>query len=373
MGSDPITTPLRYCCLDITRRITMFKRLLIGRRKQVFCLFDVTIGTDNLGDEIIMLYGRKAIAELMDLSRYKEIDIATHTAPNEKELREIQRADVRLVCGTNIICPNLKKYSLWRFPENPRLYHDVIGMGIGMNSYGDIDEYSAAVYSNLFHKKLPVSVRDEYTKTMLGRIGMTNVINTHCVSMWNRKETHLHGIPEKKPENVVFTLTAHRRDRTSDLALIRMLRKNYRTVYFWPQGEKDLEYLRILEEEERTGKASAGSAANELLTSGAAAIVLPRTLSAFENLLKKGDTDYIGTRLHGGIHALNLKARSFIIIVDNRAAEISRDTNLPCFSRQKDWSGLEKTIREPYRISLNINWQEIEKWKQAIRHYIANV
>ena len=60
-------------------------------------------------------------------------------------------------------------------------------------------------------------------------------------------------------------------------------------------------------------------------------------------------------------------------IVDNRAAEISRDTNLPCFSRQKDWSGLEKTIREPYRISLNINWQEIEKWKQAIRHYIANV
>ena len=43
--------------------------------------------------------------------------------------------------------------------------------------------------------------------------------------------------------------------------------------------------------------------------------------------------DYVGTRLHAGILALNYRKRTLIIAVDNRAAEMKTDINLPVIAR----------------------------------------
>ena len=51
------------------------------------------------------------------------------------------------------------------------------------------------------------SVRDEYTKDMLERIGIKNVINTGCPTMWSLTEEHCKQIPIKKSNSVVFTIT----------------------------------------------------------------------------------------------------------------------------------------------------------------------
>ena len=49
------------------------------------------------------------------------------------------------------------------------------------------------------------------------------------------------------------------------------------------------------------------------------------TLEAFDNLLESEiDLDYIGTRLHAGIRAIQKKRRSIIIGVDNRALEMQK-------------------------------------------------
>ena len=62
-------------------------------------------------------------------------------------------------------------------------------------------------------------------------------------------------------------------------------------------------------------------------------IIIPRDLEAYERRLIQGNVDYVGTRLHAGIFALNHKVRSIIVAVDNRAIEIAKDTNLPIVRR----------------------------------------
>ena len=171
--------------------------------------------------------------------------------------------------------------------------------------------------------------------------------------MWNLTPDHMCMIPRDKSDNVVFTLTAHRPDRVSDQALIVLLKQYYKTVYFFPQGDKDLAYLKSL-----------GNSSESL-------ILVDRKLSAFTELLINGKVDYVGTRLHGGLHALNLKVRTFIISVDNRAAEISRDTNLPCFTRHPDWNILKEAIHASYNISLTIDWNAIERWKQEVKNNVC--
>lgn len=41
-------------------------------------------------------------------------------------------------------------------------------------------------------------------------------------------------------------------------------------------------------------------------------------LRDYTALLASGGIDYVGTRLHGGIHAMNMGCRSLILAVDNR-------------------------------------------------------
>lgn len=55
-------------------------------------------------------------------------------------------------------------------------------------------------------------------------------------------------------------------------------------------------------------------------------IVIP-SLEGYDLLLKSDTVYFVGTRLHGGIRAMQHKQRAIIIEIDNRAKEISKDVN----------------------------------------------
>lgn len=70
--------------------------------------------------------------------------------------------------------------------------------------------------------------------------------------------------------------------------------------------------------------------------------------------------DYIGTRLHAGIRALQNSVRSFIIGIDNRAIEMANDC-LPVLN-QHNLSELTTLIKD-YSLDLTIPFENINQWR----------
>lgn len=119
--------------------------------------------------------------------------------------------------------------------------------------------------------------------------------------------------------------------------------QSYKTVYVWIQSIDDLAYLKKLGYYARVE-------------------VVPPTLAAYENVLKS-DIDYVGTRLHGGIQALNFGKRSIILAVDNRALEIAKDTNLPVIKRESTMKELMEAIMFARETSIKLPLENIQRWK----------
>jgi polysaccharide pyruvyl transferase WcaK-like protein len=163
--------------------------------------------------------------------------------------------------------------------------------------------------------------------------------------MWQLTPEHCEEIPCQKGENVVFTLTDYKPSLENDQKLIKILERNYSKIFFWPQGSRDLIYIKTIINSESNIK------------------IIPPTLAAFNELLKKNSSvDFIGTRLHGGIRSLQYGRRSLILSVDNRAKEISKDTNLPVIDRN-DHEGIQQWINKKEHTQLNINFNAIGEWR----------
>lgn len=81
----------------------------------------------------------------------------------------------------------------------------------------------------------------------------------------------------------------------------------------------------------------------------------------------------IGTRLHGGIHALNKEKRSLTIAVDNRAVEISRDTGLPVVKQENVKQELEHMICNSWKTEIRFPLENIGKWKKQFESDALNL
>jgi polysaccharide pyruvyl transferase WcaK-like protein len=192
------------------------------------------------------------------------------------------------------------------------------------------------------------SVRDQYTLSKLQQAGFKNVINTGCPTTWALTPEFCLEIPTRKASEVVTTITDYRRDPQRDNEMLAILSRNYDHVYLWLQGRHDEEYLQTLNIPEN-------------LTT------IPASLKAYEEALRKGGVDYVGTRLHAGIHALNFKIRSIILAVDNRATEMGRDVNLPVMQRDIISEELEKKINSDFATQIRINQESIDRFKVQFR------
>lgn len=89
-------------------------------------------------------------------------------------------------------------------------------------------------------------------------------------------------------------------------------------------------------------------------------------MSDYANLLKEGDIDYVGTRLHGGIFALQHKVRSIILAIDNRARGFKKINNIVSLER-KDIDLLEDMINSKFDTNIYIRKKEISMWLEQFK------
>lgn len=298
----------------------------------------------NLGDEIITSYCSEHLRGLFPNSLVNRIP--TQMKLDKRCSAVINRSELAIVCGTNLIASNMRTRKQWNVDlSDIKLKTKFILCGVGWWQYQDSpDLYTKFLFKHILSKDYNHSVRDEYTKRKLNEAGIFNVINTGCPTMWNLTPEFVSKIPKHKSDKVVMTLTDYKKNEQADKNLIDILRQTYKTRYIWIQNDEDYDYFKSLTNTEDF-------------------IIIPPTLNDYDTILKNNDIDYVGTRLHGGIRALNYGRRSIIIAVDNRAKEIQNDTGLPVVERNEIQEKLLDTIMSDWKTNIIIPKENIAAWK----------
>lgn len=266
----------------------------------------------------------------------------------------MREAGLLLVTGSNLLSGNVR-HSQWKLPTDFTTLSEICLMGCGWSDYGEADAFSTRFYRRLLHNDRLHSVRDRHTESQLQAVGVQNVLYTGCPTMWDLTESHCRDIPTRKSDCVVTALTCYQADRLRDGQQLQLLFSLYKEVFFWPQSAEDTRYLMTLLTRDEKEAIS----------------ILPRDWEAFEILLCTKRPDYVGNRLHAGIFALRNGCRSRIIAIDNRAAEIGKDTNLPIISRNDIAESLEKSIFDESPLFLQMPWENIRLWMQQFKKGIS--
>lgn len=316
-------------------------------------LFDTSIGTMNHGDDIIMTSFSKNAVDILENNFV--IKYPTHTPcflsyqqlKRNKRFRFIDEADYKFICGTNII--NNHMVSPWPFWNinffNSRCYKDAVLVGVGVSGFHGSDDkmstYSKLLFSSFLSKKYIHSTRDKRTQSILTNIGI-NAINTGCPTMWGLTKKHCSEIPFVKSDSVVFTLTDYAADRANDQEFINLLLSNYKDVYYWPQGTQDYEYF------------------SSFFNVTSIKLISP-DIKSYSNVLS-GDIDYVGTRLHAGIYAMQYKKRAIILSVDNRAKDIANSYCINTVERT-DLKQIKELINSSFKTNVRLNEDNINLWK----------
>jgi hypothetical protein len=171
--------------------------------------------------------------------------------------------------------------------------------------------------------------------------------------MWPLMDLNYQYIPKIKAENALVMLTDYAKNAELDRKLLELVANKYETIFVWPQGRGDKEYILDL-------------AANLQIK----VVMLEHSYESFKDFLNSGISfDYLGTRLHGGIKCLVSKKRSLIIAIDNRTKEISKDTNLPTCERD-DFQKMIDWIENPSLVDIHLNTSAINQWKYQFNRYI---
>lgn len=309
-------------------------------------LYNPGISSLNLGDSIIAESAKKEIGFLLEDSFV--IEVSSHLPQSFYYTRHLKDSDFKFVLGSNLL-----KSTFFGFKRQwdiellkCRIGGPVILVGAGWWQYGNKPNfYTRLLLKAYLSKGFMHSVRDEYTKNVLNSIGITNVVNTSCPTMWSLTREHCEGIKRDKASRVIFTLTDYNQDYLLDKQMINTLIKNYDEVVFWPQSIGDFNYFKCLD-----------------INHQGIRVILPN-LESYNSELKKSDIDYVGTRLHAGIRALQNKVRTLIIGVDNRAVEKNKDFKLPVLHRN-EISSLCGVINNTISQDVVIPTDVINNWKQ---------
>ena len=314
-------------------------------------LLDPSIGTNNVGDEIIMECAQKEL-EFLTQGRFV-YRLPTHVSSfhwyqiwkNSLAVRNYAESEYKFVCGSNLLMKDmLTHYPQWNLNLwNCKPFQGSILLGVGASAGDKTNLYTRKLYDKFLSKNYFHSVRDERSKEFMEQLGF-KAINTGCVTMWKLTPDFCKSIPISKASRVVFTLTAASQPLESDQHLIDILQRNYKKVYFWVQGDKDMEYF--------------GKFRN---TGGI--IIVPPTKEAYHQILCEEDIEYVGTRLHAGVYAMRHSKRAVIIVIDERAREINRSNNLICMERDAVATELEKLINSEFKTEIKMPREEINRWR----------
>ncbi|OOY13481.1 hypothetical protein BMG00_06830 [Thioclava marina] len=310
--------------------------------RRAVAILDPAIATRNAGDEIISQAARHWIRQA--LPDHFLTHLPTHERMGIRSHRLIRQADHAIVGGSNLLTSRLLSDRGWRVGlRDLALVNKLVLLAAGWRDYErPPSAMTAAMLRRLLSRDAVHSVRDSHTKEMLAKAGIENVEVTACVTMWGLEPEPLSHIPQTRAEEVVTTFTM-RKPSPADARIFDLLARSYRKVHVWPQGIDDLDYV-------------------TQVTQGRAEILAP-TLEAYDALLASGrGLDYVGNRLHGGIRALQKGRRALILSIDNRAAEIARDTGLPVIARDAPEVEIAARIAQGAPLSVTLPRTAIARW-----------
>lgn len=305
-------------------------------------VFDPSIASENLGDELIMERVEDHLRYIFDDPRL--LRVQTHDRIGSPSYGLMKNSRHVFIGGSNLLSSSLFGDQQWKitFRDSIRV-PNLILMGVGWRQYQNRPGiYSKSLLKQILSSEYLHSVRDSHTKEMLESIGVDNVINTGCPTLWNINDNHSKHVPSGKSNNVIFTLTKYNKDK-KDADFIDILRNKYENLYFWPQGLGDYNYL-------------------QSLTDTADITVVNPTIQRYSEFLDSHDIDYVGTRLHGGIHSIAHQNRTIILGLDNRAVEMGEDFCLPVV-RRSDTEAIERKIDTGFELELELPRKKIQKWK----------
>lgn len=311
-----------------------------------YVVFDPSQVTDNLGDFIIMDAVKKILRTTLPNDYFFHVPSNDRLGP--EGLHQIEQSGLSFVGGTNMMTSHWWWYRQWnlRLSETFKVKNSVL-LGVGWHKYqSPPDAITGFVYRKILSSQFKHSVRDKYTQSHLASVGINNVIYTGCPTMWELTPEHCAQVPVTKSDTVIITLTAYLAQPEVDKAWVDLIFKHYKNVYFWSQMHDDHDYaMKII---------------------GPRAKVISPTLESYNEALDALDCDYVGTRLHGGVRAVQHKRRALILEVDNRAAEIGRDTGLHSTPRA-NVQAIEDWILNPRPLTLDMPFNSINEWKQQFQ------
>lgn len=310
-------------------------------------IFDTSVCTENIGDEIIMDSIKLQLRTMFNRTMF--LRVPTHERITRISKLRMGKTKFGFVGGTNLLALDmLEPINQWNIHIwDLKKLNNVILMGVGAQAYCEkINFYTKYLYRKILKGDYIHSVRDSYTESVLKSIGITNVVNTGCPTLWNLTESHCNKIPKSKAENVICTFTDYNRDRERDTKLANVLFKNYKNVYCWIQGTEDYEYIKSISDN---------------------FIFVNPHLEEYDKILSSEiDLDYIGTRLHAGIRAMQKYKRSIILVIDNRAREMGKDFNLNIIERD-NIDELEKYINSDFKTDVKLPIDKINIWKNQFK------
>ena len=308
-------------------------------------VLDTSICSDNAGDEIIMDAVYDVLAEVIpDVYLFK---VMTHDFMGEVSRKIVAASQFAIVGGTNLLDSHaLSKNALWKLRLLDTLkLRSALLLGVGWRGYAEpASRTTKAVLKRVLSPDMQHSVRDSYTAEKL-RAVIPNVTNTACMTMWKLTPEWCAGLPRKRAASAVTNLTFYRPDPAADTAMLKLLVAKYQSVYFWPQQFEDQAYFESLGVDGVRG--------------------LNPNLRSYTRFLEAEDVDFIGTRLHGGIRAMQHKHRALVIGIDNRATEINKDTNLPVIQRGQI-AGIEAWIDGGAATTIVLPAEAIAAWKRQL-------
>ncbi|MDI9591194.1 MAG: polysaccharide pyruvyl transferase family protein [Acidobacteriota bacterium] len=313
-------------------------------------LFDPSIRSQNLGDGIIMESAEKQLAWITR-GRYV-LKCATHAPAvtfyqntrRNPSMRFYDEAKYKFVCGSNLLWRRMlvPRPTFNINPFNCMPYEGCVLLGVGTDSGSKgLDLYTKRLYKKILSDRYYHSTRDEKTKAVVEQLGL-KAINTGCPTMWGFTESFCASVPVEKADNVIFTLTDYNRDAIRDREMIRTLKKSYRHVSMWLQGTFDEEHLKEIGESQGI-------------------VLIEPSLKAFDAALCSGDVDYVGTRLHAGMFALQHKVRSLVVIVDERVRSMRDSYGIPCIERE-DIGKLTDMVNHDLTTHIGIDEEAIQRW-----------
>lgn len=299
-------------------------------------LLDPSIASANTGDQMIRESIDRALLGVVQISQ----TLPTHIHLTPTQRMSASQASLAIIGGTNLLSSNMPWYQQWKLgPRSIRaLRGKVVLLGVGWWQYqNEPNAYTRWVLEQVLSKRYAHSVRDEYTKVRLSKLGF-KVKNTACPTMWDLDQV---AAASGRPSTAVVTLTDYNPDPVEDQWLLDIVGSFYDRTIIWPQSRRDADYAQDLK--------------------GPFEVAEP-TLRAYDALLMNERVDYVGTRLHGGIRGFVRGSWGVIIAVDNRAMEIGRDTGLPVYPRGNR-EDIKKSLEDRVSYPIRLPQQEIDEWR----------